>query len=279
MTEPGKLILVSTPIGNLGDITLRARQALEGADAVAAEDTRRSLQLLNHLGIKKPLISFHAHSAEERGRAIIERIRAGGTIAYVSDAGTPCVSDPGTALVALARAEGVAIESLPGPSALLTALTLSGMDASRFLFEGFLPGSKPRRRERVAWLLGQPVTCVLYESPHRLKETLSMIAEMQPGRTICCCRELTKLHEEVLVLPALELAEYFEAEAPRGEFVLVIEGRPAETETADDAARDALLTELLARGSDKSSAAREAAAALGLDRRALYKRLIELENE
>ncbi|MFZ5975018.1 MAG: 16S rRNA (cytidine(1402)-2'-O)-methyltransferase [Bacillota bacterium] len=275
----GKLILVSTPIGNLGDITLRARQALAEADAVAAEDTRRTLQLLNHLGIKKPLISFHAHSTEEKCEALIRRIQAGETIAYVSDAGTPCIADPGTELVAAARREGVEVTALPGPSAALCALMLSGMDASRFLFEGFLPGGKPKRRQRIAWLLNQGVTCVLYESPHRLAETLDMLQNLEPDRVICCCRELTKLHEEVISASATELAALYREQEPRGEFVLVIEGKEPVREEADDETRDALLKELLQSGLDKPAAARQAAEALGLNRRTLYRRLLELENE
>lgn len=276
----GRLILVPTPIGNLGDITLRAINALQEADAVAAEDTRRTLRLLNHLGLKKPLISFHAHSAPERCETIIRRILDGETVAYVSDAGTPCIADPGTELVAAAYREGVEVVSLPGASAVLCALTLSGMDASRFLFEGFLPGGKAKRRQRIAWLLEQPVTSVLYESPHRLTETLGMIEAVEPGRRICCCRELTKLHEEVAFESAEALLTHFAEQEPRGEFVLVIEGaKPAAKETADDETRDELLRTLLQNGTDKPAAARRAAAKLGLDRRALYRRLLELEKE
>ncbi|MGI5907862.1 MAG: 16S rRNA (cytidine(1402)-2'-O)-methyltransferase [Christensenellales bacterium] len=276
---PGKLMLVSTPIGNLGDITLRAREALASADAVAAEDTRRTLQLLNHLGLKKPLVSFHAHSAAAGIGAIIRRIRAGETVAYVSDAGTPCISDPGAELVAAARREGVEMVSLPGPSAVLCALTLSGMDASRFLFEGFLPRGKAKRGERVRRMMDQPVTCVLYESPHRLKDTLRLIADADPERRVCCCRELTKLHEETLLCTAEELAGIYEEKDPRGEYVLVIEKAKPAAVQADAETRDALLTELLNSGTDKPSAARRAAAELGLSRRALYQRLLELEDE
>lgn len=274
-----RLILIATPIGNLGDITLRAREALAEAVAVAAEDTRRTLQLLNHLGLKKPLISFHAHSAAESCGAIIRRIQAGETIAYVSDAGTPCICDPGTELVAAARSAGVEVTSLPGPSAVLCALTLSGMDASRFLFEGFLPGGKAKRRERVRALMEQPVTLVLYESPHRLKETLGLIAAADPARRICCCRELTKLYEETVLCSAEELAGLYEEKEPRGEYALVIEAARPSAEQADDETRDALLIDLLQSGMDKPAAARQAAAELGLDRRALYRRLLELEKE
>ncbi len=275
----GKLVLVATPIGNLGDISNRALDVLKSADAIAAEDTRHTLQLLNHFNIKKSLISYHAHSKDDKAMSIIDRIQKGETIAYVSDAGTPCISDPGTDLVKLAHENGICVESIPGANAALVALTLSGMDATSFLFAGFLPGSKPKRREKLSYLLSQTCTCLLYESPHKIKETLDLICEIDPLRLICCCRELTKLHEEVIISTAQEISNNFESVKPRGEFVLVISKSQPTVDVLDDDSRDRLLIDLLNSGMDKSTAAREASSVLGEKRRDIYQRLIQLENE
>ncbi len=221
----GKLCLVATPIGNLGDISLRALETLKAADFVACEDTRHTLKLLTHYEIRKPLLSFHAND-EERGAArILGLLAEGRTIAYCSDAGTPGISDPGALLARRAREAGHEVTSLPGPSAFAALVSASGFGGRSFLFDGF-PSPKPgKRRSRVEELMAREECFVLYESPHRIRKLLADVAAVDPGRRVCVGREMTKLHEEFAVGRADELLERFSgAEEPRGEFAVLVAG-------------------------------------------------------
>lgn len=223
----GKLYICATPIGNLGDITPRVVEALKNVDLIAAEDTRNSIKLLNHFGIKTPMTSYHEFNRFEKADELVEEILGGKDIAIITDAGTPCISDPGEVLVQRCAENGVEVTSLPGPSAVITALTLSGFSVRRFVFEGFLPPvqKKKDRKEALERLKNETGTIVLYEAPHHLKETLGELSEVLGGkRRIAMCREMTKKHEEVL---RMTIAEALETE-PRGEYVLVIEGRSAD---------------------------------------------------
>jgi len=219
------LYLVATPIGNLGDISPRALEMLTAADFIAAEDTRVTRRLLMHFGIDKPVVSYYEFNKERSGEAILARLLAGESCALVSDAGTPAVSDPGEPLVRLCAAHGIQVTAIPGPCAAICALTLSGLDTSRFLFEGFLPTDKKRLEERLTCLTRHTCTFILYEAPHRLLRTLEALAScLGSQRRIAVCRELTKLHEEVLRLTLGEAVAHFTQREPRGEFVLVLEG-------------------------------------------------------
>ena len=221
----GMLYLVPTPIGNLGDISLRCRETLEQADFIAAEDTRVSLKLLNHLQIKKPLVSYYEHNREASGQKILERILAGETCALVSDAGSPAISDPGEDLVALCAANGITVSAIPGPCAVITALSISGLPTGRFTFEGFLSTNKKSRQEHLDALAGEQRTMIFYEAPHKLTHTIAdLIAAFGPDRRISLCRELTKLHEEVIRTTLQGAARLYAEQAPRGEYVLVLEG-------------------------------------------------------
>jgi 16S rRNA (cytidine1402-2'-O)-methyltransferase len=218
------LIIVPTPIGNLGDVTARAREALESADVIAAEDTRHSGLLLHHLGISKPLLSYHEHNEAMRTAELLERLRAGATVAVVSDAGTPSISDPGARLVRACAEEGLPCTVLPGPCAAITALVGSGFDASTFAFDGFLPVKSGQRQSALTRAIERPGTTIFYESPHRLLKSLEELARLAPDRRVCVARELTKKFEEYRRgLPA-ELAAHFTAHPPKGEICLLVEG-------------------------------------------------------
>ena len=269
---PGTLYLVPTPIGNLGDISRRTAETFQQVDFIAAEDTRVTLKLLNHLGLKKPLVSYYRHNTDEAGRQVLERLLNGESCALCTDAGTPAISDPGEDLVALCAQHDVPVVPLPGPCALTTALCASGLPTARFVFEGFLPMNKKNRRSRLEALAGEERTMLFYEAPHKLSATLSdLLAAFGPDRRIALCRELTKLHEEIARTTRAQAAERYKAEAPRGEFVLVVEGAPAQEEgeyTLDDGLDrvEALLKEGLSRKDAVKQAARE----LGLSRNELY---------
>ncbi len=225
MTEPkGKLFVCATPIGNLGDITLRALEILKRVDLIAAEDTRVTLRLLNHFGIKKPLVSYHRHSSPKRTEQLLQRLRDGKAIALVSNAGTPCLSDPGAPLVRQALHEGIPVVPVPGASAVAAALSVAGLDAQRFVFLGFLPRKAKKRKALLEQVKGLTFTFVLYEAPHRLRQTLSDLLKVLGDRTVTLCRELTKLHEEIALTTLGELHRRFQTEEPQGEFTLVIEG-------------------------------------------------------
>ena len=230
----GTLYIVATPIGNLEDMTPRAAATFGSVDFIAAEDTRVTLKLLNHLGLKKPLVSYYEHNLKERGRAILDRIRAGENCALCSDAGMPAISDPGEVIVADALAEGIKVVPVPAASACVTALAVSGQATGRFVFEGFLPTNLRQRKERLERLKGEERTVIFYEAPHKLRMTLGhLLAAFGPGRSITLARELTKLHEEVVKTTLGEAVEYYEANQPRGEYVLVMAGAsPAEARPA-----------------------------------------------
>lgn len=271
---PGRLYVVGTPIGNLGDLSPRAAETLEKADFIAAEDTRVTLKLLNYLGLKKELLSYYEHNRNGRGNLIIERLKKGESCALVSDAGMPAISDPGEQLVCEAREAGIAVEAVPGPSALVTALAVSGMPAGRFCFEGFLSVNKISRREHLASLVNERRTMIFYEAPHKLNSTLRDMLKAFGNRRLTVARELTKLHETVMNTTLKDAAEYFEINAPRGEFVLIIEGKQDEekTYTEDDAVL--LAKGLIAGGASTSSAAKEAAEVTGIKKGDIYRRII-----
>lgn len=220
----GILYLCTTPIGNLEDITLRVLRVLNEVDYIAAEDTRHTLKLLNHYNISKPLISYHEHSRREKSMEIIALLKAGKNVAYCSDAGMPGISDPGAELIRLARDEGIQATLLPGPSASLTALVLSGLPTDRFVFEGFLPRDKKERAKRLEQLAREDRTIILYEAPHRIRQTLKDLYRQLGDRRISIVREITKLYEEVISMGLEEAAVYYDDNTPRGEFVLVLEG-------------------------------------------------------
>ena len=227
----GTLVLVPTPIGNLGDISPRAENALRNADFIAAEDTRVSIKLLNHLDIKKQLVSYHEHNKVESGQMILGRLLAGETCVLVSDAGSPAISDPGEDLVKLCAANGIVVTAIPGPCAVITALSISGQTTGRFTFEGFLTINKANRRAHLQELQNEQRTMIFYEAPHKLKATLSDMAKFfGEDRNISLCRELTKLHEEVLRMTLGEAIAYYEENEPRGEFVLVVAGADKKAE-------------------------------------------------
>ena len=221
----GMLYLVSTPIGNLSDLSERALKVLAEVDVIACEDTRNTVRLLTHFGISRPLVSYHEHNKRERGAQLVERLRAGESCALVSDAGTPAISDPGEDLVALCAESGVPVTAIPGCCAGITALTLSGLPTGRFCFEGFLPMDKKERRARLEELKRETRTMLLHEAPHKLRGTLSELREALGGtRRISLCRELTKRNEEIMRVTLDGAVAYYEANEPRGEYVLVIEG-------------------------------------------------------
>ena len=254
----GMLYLVPTPIGNLGDISIRCRETLEQADFIAAEDTRVSLKLLNHLGIKKSLVSYFEHNKAEKGNMIVERILAGETCALVSDAGSPAISDPGEDLVRQCAEAGITVCAIPGPCAVITALSISGQSTGRFCFEGFLSTAKKSRREHLESLQKEERTMIFYEAPHKLCATLEDMASVFGNdRPISLCRELTKLHEEVVRTTLGDAIQKYTETPPKGEFVLVVAG----------AAR---ALELMESGMSRKDAARQAAKELGLQKNLVY---------
>ncbi|KPN19610.1 tetrapyrrole methylase [Xanthomonas sp. Mitacek01] len=268
---PGVLHVVATPIGNLGDLSPRAQAVLRGVDAICAEDTRHTRQLLGHFGIERPLVALHEHNEDGLSVRLVERLQAGESLALVSDAGTPLVSDPGFRLVRAARAAGLKVSPVPGPSALIAALSVAGLPSDRFVFEGFLPAKAGARRERLQALVAEPRTLLFYEASHRIEEMLADAAQVFGGdRKAVMARELTKLFETVLdgPLDALAARVKTEADQRKGEFVVLIEG------AGDDA--DARLAEghrvyaLLSREMKPSLAAKLAADITGAPRKALY---------
>lgn len=226
--EAGKLYLVPTPIGNLKDITLRALEVLKESDIIAAEDTRQTLKLLNHFKIKKPLISYHKFNEQSKGNEIIELLKEGKVVALVSDAGTPGISDPGSVIVEKCIDENLDFEVLPGATAITTALVYSGLDTTKFLFRGFLPRENKERKIITDELLNSQETLIFYEAPHRLLDTLSYLLDTFGDRNIAVCRELTKLYQEIFRAKLSEAIQYFKNNRPRGEFVLVLEGKKLE---------------------------------------------------
>lgn len=271
----GKLFVVGTPIGNLSDFSPRGVQTLKNVDFIAAEDTRVSVKLLNHFEIKKPMISYFEHNKREKGEEIINRILSGETCAIITDAGMPCISDPGEDLVRLAHQKGVKVESVPGPSALITALAISGMASGRFTFEGFLSVNKQSRREHLACLQNEKRTMIFYEAPHKLTATLKDMLSFFGDRQIALVRELTKLHETVERLSLSAAAEFYSENAPKGEFVLIVEGKKEEIGEEMTMSQAVLMAkELMGKGMSASAAAKAAANNSGFRKNDIYKELV-----
>ena len=274
----GMLYLVPTPIGNLGDISPRCRETLEKADFIAAEDTRVSLKLLNHLGIRKSLVSYHQHNQNQKGQGIVDRILAGETCALVSDAGSPAISDPGEELVKQCAQAGITVCAIPGPCALVTALRISGQATGRFCFEGFLSTAKKSRMEHLESLRKETRTMIFYEAPHKLLSTLEDMEKVfGPQRPISLCRELTKLHEEVIRTTLSGALALYAQQSPKGEFVLVVAGAEPEEKpqaTAEEAA--AQVARLMEQGLSRKDAVKQTAEALGLPKNLVYDAALNL---
>ena len=276
----GILYIVATPIGNLDDMPPRVAATFGAADFVAAEDTRVTMRLLNYLGLKKPMVSYYEH-ALQKGEGILRRIEAGENCALCSDAGMPCVSDPGEVIVRDALARGIKVVPVPAASACVTALAVSGQDTSRWVFEGFLPVNRKQKKERLAELLGEKRTVIFYEAPHKLRTTLDdLVNAFGPERSITLCRELTKLHEEIWKTTLGEAQAHYAANEPRGEYVLVMAGAPASTEpeaemTLEQAAQRAL--ELTGQGFGPTAAAKAAAQGTPYSKSEVYKALLTIQ--
>ena len=274
------LYLVATPIGNLSDMSERAIKTLSEVDFIAAEDTRNSMRLLNYFGISKPLVSYYEHNKRERGEEIIARLLGGESCALITDAGTPAISDPGEDLVRLCARNGVTVTAIPGACAMVNALALSALSTVRFAFEGFLPVQKKQRKERLNELSCEQRTFILHEAPHKLRTTLADLNDTLGGdRKIALCRELTKLNEEIIRTTLSEACALYEQKEPRGEYVLVIEGKKfCESEENTEVSVDALREEVDARISDgmgKNAAIKAVAEAHGMTRNVLYELLLQ----
>ncbi len=279
----GVLYLCATPIGNLGDITDRVRQTLSKVDLIAAEDTRNSRKLLNYFEIHTELTSYHEHNKYEKAEELVQQLIQGKNIALITDAGTPAISDPGEVLVQQCISHGIPVTSLPGASAVITALTLSGLSARRFVFEGFLPAQKKERQEILQALKKEERTIVLYEAPHRLKATLELLLQTLGDRKAALCRELTKIHEEVLRDNLSGLLAWYEQTEPRGEYVLVIEGRDKQDRLEEERAvfQDLSIREhvllYMEKGMNKKEAMKQVSSDRGIPKREIYKELLEEE--
>ncbi len=271
----GKLYLVGTPIGNLGDMTYRAVETLKNADFICAEDTRVTAKLLNHFEIKKPLVSYHEHNARQAGEGICSRILAGEDAAIVTDAGMPCISDPGEQLVKLCAEKGITVEVVPGPTAAMSAVAISGLDTSRFQFEGFLPVPKKQRHLRLAAVKDSTATLIFYEAPHKLRGTLDDLLSFLGDRKISLCRELTKLHEEVIRTTLSEAVSYYRDKEPRGEYVLVVQGaaEASSAGTIEEALEQ--VKALVDKGMRGADACKQVAAATGFSKGELYNMLLD----
>ena len=268
----GMLYLVPTPIGNLGDISQRCRETLENADFIAAEDTRVTLKLLNHLGIKKSLVSYYEHNKTFKGDKIVERILSGETCALVSDAGSPAISDPGEDLVKQCAQAGIVVCAIPGPCAAITALSISGQATGRFCFEGFLSTARKSRRAHLDSLIRERRTMIFYEAPHKLLTTLEDLRDtFGEDRPISLCRELTKIHEEVLRTTLGDAVAHFTQIPPKGEFVLIVAGAPEEEkETASSTDAAQRVAQLIEQGLSRKDAVKQTAQELGLPKNVVY---------
>lgn len=276
----GILYLIATPIGNLGDLSPRAAAALEEVDFIAAEDTRVTMKLLRHLGVRKPMVSYHEHNKASAGPAILSRLMAGESCALATDAGTPAISDPGEDLVRLCAGNGVTVQAIPGCCALISALAVSGLPTGRFAFEGFLPVNRAQRKERLQSLLGEERTLIFYEAPHRLRVTLADLLAAFGDRSAALCRELTKLHEDVRRTTLAQAAEWYRENEPRGEYVLVIAGAERREETAVSLEQGAaLVLERREKGERMKDAVRQVAADTGLARNELYDAALQAARE
>jgi 16S rRNA (cytidine1402-2'-O)-methyltransferase len=273
--DGGRLVLVATPIGNLGDLSPRAVEALAGADVCAAEDTRRTGRLLQHAGIRVPLVSHHEHNEDARAGALLDRVERGEVVAVVTDAGTPGLADPGFPIVREAVARGLAIEAIPGPAAAIHALLLSGLPMDRFAFEGFLPRKGGARARRLAVLADDDRTLVFYVAPHRAAEDLGAMAEALGPRPAALARELTKLHEEVWRAPLPDLAARAAADGVRGEVTVVVGGAVAEAGPVDDGDLVDRVRELVATGVAKKAAIAQVAEAADVPKKRVYQAVLD----
>jgi 16S rRNA (cytidine1402-2'-O)-methyltransferase len=276
------LVVVGTPIGNLGDLSPRVIDALRTADVIACEDTRRTRKLLSHAGISAEgrLRAVHAHNETQAAARIVDEVSAGLTVVYATDAGMPGVSDPGARIVLACRTAGLPVQVIPGPSAALAALALSGFSADEFVFEGFLPRKGKSRGERLADIAQEARTVVLFEAPNRVGATLADLAVVCDGeRLVCVAREITKLHEEVFHGPLEAAARLAQAGEPRGEHVIVLDGQPADTTPATEEAVDDAVRNALGRGLSARDAAAEVATALGVPKRRAYEMAVTLRNQ
>ena len=274
------LYLVATPIGNLADMSERAIKTLSEVDFIAAEDTRNSLRLLNYFGISKPLVSYYEHNKRERGEEIVSRLLGGESCALITDAGTPAISDPGEDLVRLCAENGIAVTSIPGACAMVNALALSALSTVRFVFEGFLPVQKKQRKERLKELSTETRTFILHEAPHKLRATLDDLAQiLGADRKIVLCRELTKLNEEIIRTTLEEACKLYEEREPRGEYVLVIEGKTvSESVEISKISTDKLRKEVdehISNGMSKNAAIKAVAESYGMTRNGLYELLMK----
>ncbi|MGN0597490.1 MAG: 16S rRNA (cytidine(1402)-2'-O)-methyltransferase [Ruminiclostridium sp.] len=272
-----KLYVVGTPIGNLSDFSPRAVETLKSVDFIAAEDTRVTMKLLTHFGIQKPMISYHEHNIRSKGEEIIARIMEGESCAICTDAGMPCISDPGEDLVRLCALHGIETVVVPSPTAAMSALAVSGLSTSRFSFEGFLSVNKKQRSDHLEEIKNYHRTLIFYEAPHKLKYTLDDLLEVLGDRKIALCRELTKVHEEIIRGTISDMIRKYETESPRGEYVLIVEGAPYEEETAkaeitlEEAAE--MAEKLVEEGRRASDACKEIAAKTRFSKSEIYKQL------
>lgn len=272
----GKLYLCATPIGNLGDMTPRVVETLQSVDLIAAEDTRNSIKLLNHFGIHTPMTSYHEYNKVEKAHALVDKLQTGQNIALITDAGTPAISDPGEVLVQMCHERGITVTSLPGPAACITALTLSGLSTRRFCFEGFLPADKKEKAAVLKELQQESRTMILYEAPHHLVRTLEELYQALGERKITLCRELTKKFETVFPATLEKALEYYQTEEPRGEYVLVVEGKSLETKRREEIAswQDMSIEEHMAyyenQGMDSKTAMKQVAKDRGVGKREIY---------
>ena len=280
--NPGTLYLCATPIGNLEDMTFRVIRTLKEVDMIAAEDTRNSIKLLNHFEIKTPMTSYHEYNKIEKGHKLVQMLLEGKNVALITDAGTPGISDPGEELVQMCYEAGVPVTSLPGAAACITALTLSGLSTRRFAFEAFLPSDKKERQQVLEELKNDTRTVICYEAPHRLVKTLKELLEALGNRRITICRELTKKHETAWQTHIAEACEYYQENAPKGECVLVIEGRSREELKAEEQEQweqmplEAHMEHYESQGMDHKSAMKQVAKDRGVSKRDIYRMLLEL---
>lgn len=280
--NPGTLYLCATPIGNLEDMTFRVIRTLKEVDMIAAEDTRNSIKLLNHFEIKTPMTSYHEYNKIEKGHKLVQMLLEGKNLALITDAGTPGISDPGEELVQMCYEAGVLVTSLPGAAACITALTLSGLSTRRFAFEAFLPSDKKERQQVLEELKNDTRTVICYEAPHRLVKTLKELLEALGNRRITICRELTKKHETAWQTHIAEACEYYQENAPKGECVLVIEGRSREELKAEEQEQweqmplEAHMEHYESQGMDHKSAMKQVAKDRGVSKRDIYRMLLEL---
>ncbi len=281
----GKLYLCATPIGNLNDMTPRVIETLKEVDLIAAEDTRNSIKLMNHFNISTPMTSYHEYNKFEKAQVLVDKLQGGQNIALITDAGTPAISDPGEVLVKMCQDFGITVTSLPGPAALITALTLSGLSTRRFCFEGFLPSDKKERNLVLQDLIEESRTIIIYEAPHHLISTLTELYQTLGNRRITLCRELTKKFETIMPTTFKEALLYYETEAPRGEYVLVIEGKSFQKQIEEKQASflDISVKEHMKiyedKGMDKKEAMKQVAKDRGISKRDVYQTLISKDSK